>query len=258
MKNNRTKRLIPLAGLLAAGCCAAAVSVATFKQVMPPPGLYQIDSDGTLRMPDAGTSARQQTDGASGDVSTTTTSPGGKSQRNFKGNGPIRLCLPAQAKGTPVLPPAVGAAACKTLSTTGSADGIVHIAQCASGRYQLTVRRLSETTWEFIDRMDLAPTPGAPNLEALRPMMEQMAKNGTPEERAKAQQALATLPQQQAKMDAGRAQAMAAMAKAQADAKTPEEAAAVAKAMQAMGQTGIRMQADARRVWTRIGEHCSN
>lgn len=251
-------RLLPLAGLLAAGCCAAAVSGATFKQVMPPPGLYQIDTDGTIRMPDTGTSARQQTDGASGDVTATVAAPGGKARQDFKGDGPVRFCVPAHPAGTPVLPPNLGAAACKTLSTTGGADGIVHIAQCAGGRYKLTVRRLSENTWEFIDHADLAPTPGAPSMEALRPMMEQMAKNGTPEERAKAQQALAALPQQQAAMDAGRAQAMAALAKAQADAKTPQEAAAVAKAMQAMGQTGVRIQADARRVWTRIAEHCGS
>ncbi|MQA38145.1 hypothetical protein [Rugamonas aquatica] len=251
-------RLLPLASLLAAGCCAAAVSVATFKQAMPPPGLYQIDTDGTIRMRDTGTSARQQTDGASGDVTATVAGPGGKARQDFKGDGPVRFCVPAHPAGTPVLPPNLGAAACKTLSTTGGADGIVHIAQCAGGRYKLTVRRLSENTWEFIDHADLAPTPGAPSVEALRPMMEQMAKHGTPEERAKAQQALAALPQQQAAMDAGRAQAMAALAKAQADAKTPQEAAAVAKAMQAMGQTGIHMQTDSRRVWTRIAEHCGS
>ncbi len=251
-------RLLPAASLLAAGCCAAAVSVSTFKQVAPPPGLYQIDTDGTMRLPDAGASARQQTDGASGDVATTVAGPGGQYQRDYKGDGPIRFCVPARTGGVPVLPPGFGPAACKTLSTTGSADGIVHIAQCASGRYKLTVRRMSENSWEFIDHIDLAPTSGAPGMEALRPMMEQMARNGTPEQRAKAQQALAALPQQQAGMDAKRAEAMAALSKAQAEAKTPQEAAALAKAMQSMGQTGMRMQGDARHVWTRIAEHCGS
>ena len=243
-----------LAALMATAAHAA-VPVATFNQVMPPPGLYQIDSDGQAYLPDVDTTIRQRGDGATGDVTASTATSSGGHAKTFKGDGPIRYCLPPRPDILTALPPGMAAHACKTLSTTGDQNGIVHVAQCAMGRVKVTIRRLSSNTWEFIDEADLAPAPGAPNLNMLKPMMEQMAKSGNPQERAKARQFLADLPRQQAEMDAQREQVMADFTKAQATA-TPEEAAGLAQAMKALNQHGPRMQAKGRTLWTRLAEGC--
>lgn len=252
-------RMLRVSFLLAAGfsgLAGAAVPVSTFKQVMPPPGLYRIDQDGTMRMPDVDSSFRQREDGATGDVATATTTPHGSYARDFKGQGPNNFCVPVRNTGM-VLPPSLSAAACKTISTTGDANGIVHIAQCSMGRVKLTVRRLGDDTWEFINEADVK-VGGVPDMNAMKPMLETMAKHGkTAEERDQARQMLATLPQQQAQMDTQIAEVKASMAKELANARTPEEAAAIRQAMTAMqAGGGGRMQAASRALWTRISHTC--
>lgn len=241
--------------LCTAGACLAAdnaASVSDFKRIMPPPGLYRVDSDGQVNQAN-GSSFRQIEDSASGDVTTRVSSGGSSHQQDFKGSGPITHCVPA---GAATLPPVMAGSVCKTLSTQVDGDSIVQVAQCATGPITNTFRKLGGDAWEITTQVRMAPVAGGPDLNQLRPMLEQMALHGTPEERAKASKALAELPQQQAQMNAGRAQAMAELAKAQANARSPEEAAALAQSMQAMQQTGTTMNATGRQRWIRIGNSC--
>ncbi len=231
------------------------ISVSEFKRIMPPPGLYRIDSDGLVNQ--AAGSFRQTEDGASGDVTTRVSSGGASHQQNFKGNGPITHCVPLRQTGVVTLPPVMAGGVCQTLSAKVDGDSIVHVAQCATGPVTNTIRKLGGDEWEITNQVSMSPVAGAPDLNSLRPMLQQMAQHGTPEERAKASETLAKLPQLQHQMNAERSQAAAELAKAQANAKTPEEAAAIAQAMQAMQQTGSKMDATGRQRWTRISNSCA-
>lgn len=246
-----------LAGGLSAGPAWAGVSISVseFKRIMPPPGLYRIDSDGTMTQ-SAGT-VRQIQDGASGDVSTQTSSGGGSYRRDFKGDAPVTQCVPARPANAVVLPQMMAGGACKTISTTVAGDTIVHTAQCATGPVTNTIRKLGGDVWEITNQVSMSPVAGAPDLNNMRPLLEQMAKHGTPEERTNAAETLAKLPQLQRQMNAERAQVSAEMTQALARAKTPEEAAAVRSAMQAMQQTGSKMEADSQQRWTRISNSCA-
>jgi hypothetical protein len=231
------------------------ISVSEFKRIMPPAGLYRVDSDGLVNQ--AAGSFRQTEDGASGDVTTRISSGGASHQQHFKGSGAITRCVPLLPAGAVTLPPVMAGGVCKTLSTRVDGDSIVHEAQCATGPVTNTIRKLGGDEWEIINHVRMSPVAGAPDLNHLRPLLQQMAQHGTPEERARASETLAKLPQMQRQMNAERAQVSAEMAKAQASARTPEEAAAIAQAMQAMQQTGSNMDATGRQRWTRISNSCA-
>jgi hypothetical protein len=238
-----------------AAWAGASISVSDFKRIMPPPGLYRIDSDGTLTQA-AGT-VRQTQDGASGDVSTQTSSGGSSYRREFKGDAPVTHCVPLRSASEAVLPQIMSGGACKTISTTVAGDTIVHTAQCATGPVTNTIRKLGGDVWEITNQISMSPVAGAPDLNNMRPLLEQMAQHGTPEERAKASETLAKLPQLQRQMNSERAQVSSEMAQALAKAKTPEEAAALRSAMQAMQQTGSNMEGHSLQRWTRIGNSCA-
>lgn len=257
-------RTLLVAALLAAGGFAvpgaadAAVSLAAYNKVAPPPGLYRLDLDGTLRMPDADASLRQKEDGATGDVSTRTTQGGQSYDRQFKGKGPNTFCVKPSAGKPVAIPPEMAAAACKNLSESATGDTIVLESQCSIGKIKLTIRKLGKDTWEYLHEGDVKVHNGAPDMNAMRPMLEIAAKNAaTPEERAQAKKMLADLPRQQAEMQAHLTEAKAALIEEQANANSPEEAAAIAQALQAMEQGGPRMQTHSRTLWTRIGNSCA-
>jgi hypothetical protein len=257
-------RTLLVAALLAAGssivsgAADAAVSVAAYNKVAPPPGLYRLDQDGTMRMPDADASFRQKEDGATGDVGTRTTQGGQSYDRQFKGKGPNTFCVRSSAGKPVALPPEMAAAACKNLSESATDDTIVLESQCSIGKIKLTIRKLGKDTWEYLHEGDVKVHNGAPDMNAMRPMLEIAAKNGaTPEERAQAKKMLADLPRQQVEMQAHLTEAKAALLEEQANANSPEEAAAIAQALQAMEQGGPRMQTSSRTLWTRIGNSCA-
>ena len=257
-------RILLVAAMLAAGASAvpraadAAVSLAAYKKVSPPPGLYRLDQDGTMRMPDVDASFRQNEDGATGDVSTRSTQNGQSYDRQFKGTGPNTFCVKSSAGKPVAIPPEMAAAACKNISESATDDTIVLESQCSIGKIKLTIRKLGKDTWEYLHEGDVKVHTGAPDMNAMRPMLEIAAKNAaTAEERAQARKLLAELPQQQAAMQAQLAETRAAMLKEQAEATSPDEKAAIAQALQAMEQGGPRMQTNGRALWTRIANGCA-
>ncbi|HEX7987386.1 MAG TPA: hypothetical protein VF616_28020 [Duganella sp.] len=251
-------RTLLVAALLAAGAASAAISPAAFNKVAPPPGLYRIDSDGTLRMPDADATFRQKEDGASGDVSVSATQQGQGYQRDFKGAGAQTYCLPPRSGKAAILPPDMGAAACKNISESVTDTTLVTESQCSIGKVKVTIRKLGNDTWEVLHEGDMKTSPGGADMNAMRPMLENMARNApTAEQRAQAKQMLADLPKQQAAMQAALAETKAALIKEQASATSAEEKGAIAKQLQAMEQGGPRMQTRGRTLWTRIGNSCA-
>ena len=251
-------RTLLVLALFATGAADAAVSLAAYNKVAPPPGLYRIDHDGGFRLPDADVSFRQKADGATGDVSTRSTQRGQSYDRQFKGQGPNTFCVKSSAGKPVAMPPELAAAACKNTSESATDDTIVLESQCSIGKIKLTIRKLGKDTWEYLHEGDVKVHTGAPDMNAMRPMLEIAAKNAaTPEERAQARKLLAELPQQQAAMQAQLAETRAAMLKEQAEATSPDEKAAIAQALQAMAQGGPRMQTNGRALWTRIANGCA-
>lgn len=248
-----------LATLLAvgAGVADAAISPAEFNKVAPPPGLYRIDSDGTMRMPDDGATIRQQNNGASGDVRVTATQDGKVQQRDYKGAGGQTYCMPPRS-GKVELPPGMASAACKNISESVTATTIVTESQCSIGKLKITMRKLGGDKWEMLHEADTKTSPGGSNMNAMRPMLENAAKNApTAEQRAQAKQLLADLPKQQAAMEAQLAETRAELIKEQASASSAAEKAEIAKQLQAMDQGGPLMHTSSRSLWTRIGDSCA-
>ncbi|MBP1205958.1 hypothetical protein JOD97_004020 [Duganella sp. 1411] len=254
----RTLLVAALLAGCAAGAANAVVSPAAFNKVAPPPGLYRIDSDGTLRMPDADATIRQKQDGASGDVSVSATQKGQGYQRDFKGAGAQTYCLPPRSGKAAILPPEMGAAACKNIAESITDTTLVTESQCSIGKVKVTIRKLGNDTWEVLHEGDMKASPGGADMNAMRPMLENAARNApTAEQRAQAKQLLADLPRQQAAMQAALAETKAALIKEQASATSAAEKAEIGKQLQAMEQGGPRMRTSSRTLWTRIGDSCA-
>jgi len=247
-------RFVILPVLLAVAAHAGAA--ARVPQEMPPPGLYRIDLDSKMeeKVGKNGYTIHSRTDGGSGDESTRSVIAGRDSgTRVVKGGPPLTQCIKA---GPPVIPPAFAKGMCKTQSTSRTAEGLVQVAACPSGKLTLRVRRLDEKTWEYVTDTDMS-SGTTPNLDGTRTMLEMAARSAsTAAERAQAAKALAELPRAQAKMDQERVQAEAALQQALAAARTPQEAALVRQAMARIhGQ--VPRQVQARTTLTRIADNCS-
>ena len=254
----RTLLVAALLSACVAGTAGAAVTPAACNKVAPPPGLYRIDSDGTMRLPDADATVRQKQDGATGDVSVSATQKGQGYQRDFKGEGQQTYCLPPRSGKGDILPPQMAAAACKNISESVTDTTLVTESQCSIGKIKVTIRKLGNDTWEVLHQGDMKTSPAGSDMNAMRPMLENMAKNApTAEQRAQAKQMLADLPKQQAAMQAALAETKAELIQEQASASSAAEKAEIAKQLQAMDQGGPRMQTSSRTLWTRIGNSCA-
>jgi hypothetical protein len=247
-------RLVILPVLLAVAACAGAA--ARVPQEVPPPGLYRVDLDSKMeeKVGQHAYAIHSRTDGGSGDESTRSVAAGQDSgTRVAKGSAPLTQCIKA---GPPALPSHLAKGVCKTLSTSRTAEGLVQVASCPSGKLTLRIRRLDDKTWEYLTDTDMS-SGTTPKLDGTRTMLE-MAAHGasTAAERAEAKKALAGLPRAQAQMDQERVKAEAALQQALAAARTPQEAALVRQAMARIhGQVPIQIRA--RTTLTRIADHCS-
>lgn len=245
-----------LASLLAASIVTPAAGAAAPAGV--PPGLYRIDSQATLTHPGARIKTEQQRDGASGKVAERTTVDGQASGRAYQGPSRSYCAQPAAAGGAQ-MPPGLAQAGCTLQSAKATADGWVHVAECRGSRTTLTAHRIDDNTWDIEHEVTVTPQAGPANMAAMRPMLENMAKNGTPEQRAKAAKALADLPRMQAQMSDKRTEAAANLAKARANAKTPQEAAMLDRTIATIQQGGIgnALHQVSRERWTRIALSCA-
>lgn len=256
-------RGITLALLL--GVTPALVYATDLSSSLPRPGLYRIDMDGTFTMPVGGMKAgfRQRTDGNTGDVVANQFGNGERTPDQFyKGNGPATLCIKpyvidSTSDAATIAAITKVAAACPDQSTVYTSDGYIHKANCATSEMTLTVKKIDTDTWEYTTETTMFQSTAGPDVNGMRFIAENMAKNGaTPAERDKARKLLAELPEMQKKMSQGQIDAIAQMKEAQRTAKTPEEAAMLRTALARMtGQTPT-VTAFSKERRTRISNSC--
>lgn len=255
----RSLYLTMLLGLNAGAAAADNVTQADLTRILPPPGLYRVEDDATMTHLSNGMSVRDQSN-QSGTLATYH-SPDGHTAQQQINHPQATICVPLRKANAPLLPIAMGTAACKTLSTTVSGDTLSHEAQCAIGRTAFTITRLGNDQWEYTDDNEWgAGGMARNNPAAMRPMVEQMARNAPTEaDRTKARQLLAQLPQLQAQSDQQMVAALAGARQALKEARTPEEVAAMRKVVQMLeNQDSLPAQnkSSGKSRWTRIADSC--
>ncbi|HEX8610423.1 MAG TPA: hypothetical protein VF800_03980 [Telluria sp.] len=247
-----------LATLLAGGVAAAAPAI---EQILPPAGLYRLDSASTTSLPAPAPANRVDTrvDGASGDIVRREQVAGADSgEKVYEGTGPVTHCIRPRRISDALYSSAVALATCPDQSSQVGADGVlVHTANCPAAVVTLTIRRIDKVTWEYDTVSATRAGDPAADLAWMRPVLEREAAQGkTPEARAKAAQQLLELPRLQRELAEKQVAVNVEFARALRNAKTPGEADAV-RAMMAKSGKSVATQARQRVRWTRIGNSCS-
>lgn len=226
-------------------------------QLMPPPGLYRIDSEGQFGWQQApGITVQQKVDGASGTTVDRRSAGGAVSERVYQGSGAVTHCVKFSNKQAVALPAALGGA-CKLQSTSVGKDSVVHQASCPDGQTSVTVKRIDADTWEYQTSLQVNGSAAPSLAAAVKPVLEHKAVHGaTQAERDQAAQQLKALPAMQAQMTAERGAAAEVLAKALKAAKSPQEAAGIKAALASLQGT-LPMHAEQRERWTRIGNVCA-
>lgn len=247
-------RRLTAACSLAAAAATAAPATPALPVELPPLGLYRIDTDATIGDHATPAETRIATDGASGDTQARYTVGERSAERQFKGTAPVTHCVKSVTGGVLPLP---NANSCSVKAFTRIADGFTQTAQCAFGTLKLTVHRLDKDRWEFLHDVQMTATGAAPDLGAMKPLLEQQAAHGeTPEVRARARQQLADLPRMQKQGDAAYAALIAKMQEQLRTSADPDEKAALRAALARMQAGSPTMKTHARIVWTRIADSC--
>jgi hypothetical protein len=235
---------------------------------IPRPGLYQVDITSTTTNFAGGMAieSHQNTNGKTGDVVAYQVANGQRTpDRLFKGERANTECVAAlslesAAKASSVLAATaiagVALANCPDQTTIYTADGYVHKANCPTSKMTLTVKKIDSDNWEFDQETTMFQSSAGPDMSGMRMMAESMAKNGTPEEKAKAQKALAELPTMQRQQAQGQSAMLEELKKAEAKAKTPEEAAMLREMRAKMAGNSPTMKSVMLTHKTRIGDSC--
>lgn len=236
-----------LLAIPAAGMAADAVRASAY----PPPGLYRVDTEGSLQrnrgdLPAILQQSRQ--DGATGSAELTSSRAGEASTtQNAPGQGPVTYCMPAlPAAGT--MPVAKGCRASAPVSSPGSVN---YISLCGGVKMNTTIRKIDDKTWEYkvVSTESGGPMTGQQNFAGTRAVLAAQEKNGaTAEERAHAAGLLAQMGTYEAEMKSKAAEL------AQARAQMASGGGGVTAAAAAGGQTKERTSVHR---LTRIGATCS-
>ncbi len=240
-------------------CLMGAHAVAaTVASIMPPPGLYRIDSSTTSASGPATTQVKE--DGASGEQQHRDTIMGQRHEYATAGNGPVTVCYGPRVPSADGLAVAAGVMArCPSQTTKVVGDTIVHSAQCAAMRTTLTIRRVDKASWDFQTRVEALPAEGPVDFSPMRPVLENAARNGaTPEERAAAARSLTQLPTLERDANRARADTAAQLMRALAKVRTEEERDMLRKAIAGISTPGAAApQATVvRQRYTRIADTC--
>jgi hypothetical protein len=243
-------------GLRLALAGAAPAALAELAGSLPPPGLYSIDMDSTFRIGVA--SVRNRSDAANGERSVRTILPGVDSGEQRAHDGaPLRHCVKAiVAAHSFDMGPDGAVLKCGRQSTRTVGETTVHRAVCPGGNLTLTLRRLDASHWEYLSEVESGGSGVPVDLNAVRPMLEQAAREGkTAQARREAQQRLAALPALQAETTAKRAAARDALEAALRKERDPAQRAALQKTIDLLaGSVGVTGRT--RYVWTRIADTC--
>ncbi|NHZ80982.1 hypothetical protein F2P44_17110 [Massilia sp. CCM 8695] len=249
---------LTIVGALLAGSAACAPAL---EQILPPAGLYRLDSASTSSIPAPAPANRVDTrvDGANGDIVRRERVAGADSgEKVYEGKGPVTHCIRPRRISDALYSSAVALASCPDQSSEVGADGVlVHTANCPAAVVTLTIRRIDKVTWEYDTVSATRAGDPAADLAWMRPVLEREAAEGkTPEARAKAAQQLRDLPRLQRELAEKQVAVNVQYAKALREAKTPNEAAAVRATMAQSGKS-VATQARQRVRWTRIGNSCA-
>jgi hypothetical protein len=174
----------------------------------PPPGLYRVESDGSMTM--RGGTIRSATDAATASGVVETHSPGRPSTRQtVAGEGPKNICMPARAaNGGLPLP----ASSCRGGAPVVGPNGVTYSAACGFADITTLVRKLDSKTWEYkvtsVEHLGAAGAGALPDFSMQRKMFEQSARSApTAAERADAASVLANWAEYEAEARANAAEA---------------------------------------------------
>lgn len=221
---------------------------------LPPPGLYRIDTDGTISPNGADLSTRIAHDGASGDARAEYRAGKDSALRQHKGDGPITHCI-STLNGAPSLP--FVQAGCTSRIVGRSKDTVVVSAVCPSATSMLTIRQLERDRWEHLTETQLYSPKDGPQLGGMAAMLRQQAQHApTAEQRAKAQRQLDAMPAMQQELNARHAETRAMLEQKLRSATEPGEQAGLRAALAQLGGGAKTTQFRARAVWTRIADTC--
>lgn len=133
---------------------AAPATPAAVDAILPPPGQYRLDIDGTIAYPDgARVSTRQSGAGA---VTVAGTQPGrAPGARTFQNPAPRTICLPPRTASAGFDPMALaGRNGCKGGATMSGADTVTFMGQCQGIATTTVVRKLN-AAWEMKTHVDV-------------------------------------------------------------------------------------------------------
>lgn len=173
-----------------------ALPAAAQDAILPPPGLYRVDTDATI-LAHGGNDppVRVQRDGAGGVTLTSGRRADGSLHRRAHPEAAQPVYCIAPNAATPPLPPLNGCT-----SEPGKKEGnkrkggaMRFVAHCPGMEVTTTLRRTGPVTWEYRIRTVQAAAPtvagraGAAGVEPMKAMLEHAARHGaTPQERAAA------------------------------------------------------------------------
>jgi hypothetical protein len=234
--------------------------------LMPRPGLYRIDLDGTLMNPSAEVSAgmRIQTDGATGDTVAQGIIDGTSTySRRVQGDRPATECIAPYPKG-----PAADAAAmqalanmplCSNQTTVYTKDGYIHKATCSTSHMVLTVKKIDRDVWDFVIETTQFQSAQGPDLRGMKFVLENAVKNApSAKERADAAKKLAALPDMQNKMSQAQALTIKSLQQELRQAKSPEVAAMIKDALARMTGQAPTLTSVSKQRKTRIADTCNS
>lgn len=186
-----------------------ALPAAADEAILPPPGLYRIDTGATLAPHGSGQPAlRLRRDGATGVTHTSGRRTDGSAyRRTYPDADNATYCIAPQAAPA-LLPSGKGCT-----SGPGERDGkaMRFVARCPGMEVTTTIRRTGPTTWEYRIRTvqgAAAGGAGAAGVERMKAMLAYAAQYGaTPQERAAAARELAVCDARAATMQVPSAQA---------------------------------------------------
>lgn len=143
--------------VLASAASAAPVAPAAVNAILPPPGQYRVDIDGSTAYADGATMSTHQAGG--GPVTIKGTQPGrAPGTRTIPNTGPRTVCLPPRTASAGFDPMALaGRNGCKGDTATAGADAVTFTGHCQGMDMTTVVRKLNAGAWEMTTRVDMRP-----------------------------------------------------------------------------------------------------
>lgn len=180
-------------------CAATLIAVAgvahAANDFTPPPGLYRVDTDNTMTSGGGNpVSVQTRESGATGGVTRTGSVNGGPaSTQQYQGEGPVTVCVKA---GTKQVPAQMVQAGCTSAPAVVGGGVATFKSSCEFGDVTTTMRKVDARTWESVTRVAqknaaVSSQGVAGTMGMIRAGLERAVREGTPEQRAEAKQALA-------------------------------------------------------------------